>query len=92
MTPMDDDALDRSVRDAIEADPGTVDRVLGEALARGGRRRLPRGPLLAMAGGLALVLGGLHLSRDTRGSVQDRTRIPTSATRSSSRQRREESG
>ncbi len=72
---MDDDAFDRSVRDALEPDPGTVNRVVSDALARGGRRRPARGPLLAMAGALALLLGGLELSRDTRAPVQNRTRM-----------------
>ena len=72
---MDDDALDRSIRDALEPDQGTVNRVVGEALAQGGRRRVARGPLLAVASTVALVLVGLYLGGAMRGPVQDRTRM-----------------
>lgn len=54
---MNDETLDRDVREAIEPDAGTVDRLVRGALRQDRPRRSVRGPVAVTAGAALLVLG-----------------------------------
>ena len=56
---MDEETLERDVREAIEPDAGTVDRLVREALRQDRRPRSVRGPVLATAGAVLLLLGAV---------------------------------
>ena len=74
---MNDDALDRDVRDALEPDGGAIERVMRGALSPGRPPRAARSRLLVTAAAITVLsVGALLWNRDTR----DREPAPTRLT------------
>lgn len=69
---MNDETLDRSVREAIEPDDDTVARVIRDALRAERPRRRVVGPALLAAAALMLVLGSVLLLKRDRVPAQMR--------------------
>ena len=73
---MNDETLDRDVREAIEPDAGTADRLVREALRQDRPRRSARGPVAVTAGAVLLVFGTvLILNYEATQSVPPQTRV-----------------
>lgn len=73
---VNNDALDREVREALEPDADVVDRVVRRALSQGSHHRSAYGLLPVMAGAIAVLLvGALLLNRDTRVNAPEITRM-----------------
>ena len=73
---MNDDALDREVREALEPDAGAVDRVVRGALSHDRHHRLAYGRRLVMAGAIAaFFVGALLVNRGTQVKVHGVTRM-----------------
>jgi hypothetical protein len=76
MAMMNDDALDREVREALEPDDGAVDRAVRRALSQDPHHRSAHGRRLVMAGALAaFFVGALLLNRGTPVKGSDITRV-----------------
>jgi hypothetical protein len=76
MTTMNDETLDRDVREAIEPDAGAVDRLVREALRQDRPQRSVRGPLVATAGAVLLLVGAvLVLNREDPQTVPPQMRV-----------------
>jgi hypothetical protein len=73
---MNDETLDRDVREAIEPDAGTVDRLVRGALHQDRPRGSVRGPVAVTAGAVLLVVGTvLMLNHDTTPIVPPQMRM-----------------
>ena len=60
---MNDETLDQSIREAIEADASTANRLVRETLQRDRPPRSPLGPVLTTAGALLLLAGAVLFMR-----------------------------
>jgi len=58
----DDDALDRSLEEAVRADAETVDRLVSSALAAAPVRRFQAGRLAAVGAGVVAVIAAVWLT------------------------------
>lgn len=73
---MNDDALDRDVRDALEPDAGAIERIVRGAM-QGAPRTRPVGRFLLAASGVIAVLavGAQFLHQDTPGAPPATVRL-----------------
>jgi hypothetical protein len=73
---MNDDGLDRDVREALEPDSGAVERIMRGALNPRRHPRRVRGLMLVAAGAVAvLCVGAVLLNRATPGRPPETTRM-----------------